>query len=85
MTERKDKFISNVYKARIDSRILTLPDVTENLEPEGEYKGRRYVLPEAEVTGQNLYWCANCQMVLTKAQAMTISCVEIKKKEKSIT
>ena len=84
MTERKDKFISNVYKARIDSRIIAIPEVTENQGIEGEYKGKRYVLPEAAVIGQDLYWCSLCQMVMTKSQAMTISCTEQKPKEKSI-
>ena len=30
MTERKDKFISNVYKARIDSKIIALPEFKED-------------------------------------------------------
>lgn len=81
MSERKDKFISNVYKARIDSRVIAIPEVNENLATEGEYKGKRFVLPQAELTGQDLYWCSFCQKVFTKAQAMTISCVEQKPKD----
>jgi hypothetical protein len=61
MTERKDKFISNIYKARIDSKIIALPEFSDSQGIEGEYKGKKYIKPTAEVVGQDLYWCSICQ------------------------
>lgn len=58
MDERKDKFISNVYKARIDCKILRKDD-------------------DAHARKENeLYWCSICQRLLTKEQALKISCIE---------
>ena len=60
MDERKDKFISNVYKARIDFKILL--------------KGE----PEESRNENDLYWCPTCQRLLTKQQALKISCIKKK-------
>lgn len=49
MTERKDKFISNVYKARIDSKIINIPEYSEHLSIEGEYRGKKFIKPMADV------------------------------------
>jgi len=51
MTERKDKFISNVYKARIDSKIINIPENSEHLSIEGEYRGKKFIKPTADVVG----------------------------------
>ena len=50
LEERKDKFISNVYKARI----------------------------EQKMNEHELYWCSNCEKLLTTEQTQNISCIEMK-------
>lgn len=64
MDERKDKFISNVYKARIDFKILL--------------KGE----PVEKRNENDLFWCPTCCRLLTKQQALKISCIEKKKDPK---
>lgn len=78
LQERKDKFISNVYKEKINYHIhmeggteaskgTEAPPALADLD-----RIDRQLLKEAK----QLYWCARCKNLLTKEQAGRISCVE---------
>jgi len=63
MKERKDKFISNVYKSRIDIKIIQqIPCLSLSKEE------------RAKVPFTDLYWCPSCEELLTKEQALVIPC-----------
>lgn len=78
LNERKDKFLSNVYKEKINYHI--------HMEGGGEAsKGTGAPPGLAEMDevdrqllreSKQLYWCARCKNLLTKEQAAKISCVE---------
>ena len=80
LEERKDKFISNVYKSRMDQKIIhqaaaaTLqPQPKDGESPESAAKAE-------ENEYKHLFWCKVCQRLLTKDQALKISCIDLKKK-----
>ena len=50
LTDRKDKLISNIYKARIEALVV--------------------------YAGVDIYWCGKCKRLLTKEQALAISCTQ---------
>lgn len=76
--ERKDKFLSNVYKEKINYHVH-MEGGSEASKGTGAPPGlaemdevERQLLKESK----QLYWCARCKNLLTKEQATRISCVE---------
>lgn len=82
MQERKDKFISNIYKARIDRKILFKEEANEPAEraalnnPKGLTEKERQAEVKREKEEADLYWCDACEKLMTQEQAMKVGCVE---------
>ena len=56
MKERKDKFLSNVYKAKIDYELLGIVSKPFDLDNKNQKE-------KIEI---KLYWCERCSRLLTK-------------------
>lgn len=77
LAERKDKFVSNVYKARIEARILGKEDDGEKR----KHVGVKVMNATGQVstktnpaTAPQLFWCTACHRLLTYSQSKVISC-----------
>ena len=80
LKERKDKFISNVYKEKINYHIHMEGGGSA---PNPEAVNQEPALAEMDEDcrqllkkAKQLYWCPRCKNLLTKEQAGVIPCLE---------
>ena len=71
--ERKDKFQSNLFKARIEQKLMVSGIITglasKSLKDSKE-------MSKYQSNEQSLYFCAQCEKLMTLSQSEFISCLE---------